>query len=257
MPELGPLYDDLYARGYRSCLAGYELARWEALRHFLLRVTRAGAARRVLDYGAGSGAFVPLWQAVFPRAEFAFCDVSAVALEKLQSAYPEYRGRCRLVRGGRAEMEAESADVIISVEVLEHVEDLAGYAADIYRLLTPGGVFVWTTPCANPLSIEHLYNRLTRQIDPTPEGYRRWRWEDPTHLRRLTSGEAAVLLRRAGFTSVGFRYRAHLFSFVCTHTPARRLAAPVKDYLMRLDYGLFRRLPNGASMLGWARRPAP
>jgi SAM-dependent methyltransferase len=199
---------------------------------------------------------VPLWKAVFPRAELSFCDVSAVALDKLQSRYPEYRGRCGLVHAGRAELEIQSADVIVSVEVLEHVEDLAETVADVYRLLAPGGVFVWTTPCANPLSVEHLYNVFTRQIDPTPDGYRRWRWEDPTHLRRLTSAEAAAVLRRAGFASIAFRYRAHLFSFVCSRTPARRLAEPVKDRLMQLDYALFRRFPNGASMIGCARKPA-
>ena len=47
-------------------------------------------------------------------------------------------------------------NIITSIEVMEHVEDLTAYVKDIYRLLKPGGIFIWTTPCANKYSIEYL-----------------------------------------------------------------------------------------------------
>jgi len=254
-PDFSARYDDLYRHGYRSRLESYEIARWEALEHYLTYVLNLSNVQSVLDYGSGSGAFVPLWQALFPRADLCFCDVSAVALEKLRQSYPQYRNRCFLVRENRTELEDGTADVILSVEVMEHVENLEAYLNDVYRLLKPGGHFVWTSPCANRLSIEHIYSALTRQIEDTPEGTRRWKWEDPTHLRRLRSDEVRARLQKLGFADIRFRFRAHFFSFICSRYLAQRLPEQVNEKLMKLDYRLFRRLPNGASMLGSAIRP--
>jgi len=158
-----------------------------------------------------------------------------------------------LVKNNTAELPPASFDLCVSIEVMEHVLDLPAYLADVCRLLRPGGMFVWTTPCANRFPIEHAYARLTDNIARTGEGAVRWKFEDPAHLRRLTSVQAEAALRRAGFVRAGFRFRAHLFSFVCDRL-MRRLPAgrQLFERAMRLDYALFRRLPNGASMLGWA-----
>jgi SAM-dependent methyltransferase len=159
--------------------------------------------------------------------------------------------RCHLVADNRARLDDGLFDVVVSVEVMEHVESLTSYLRDIHRLLSPGGRFVWTTPCANAFSIEHLYGLVTRKIEPTEEGYRRWAWEDPAHLRRLKSREISLLLKETGFSRVTFRYRAHLFSFVCSSALAQRFGR-LREPLMTLDYSLFRSWPNGASMIGLA-----
>lgn len=254
MSDQRALYDRRYAGDYRSALSGYEVARFRALDHFLPAVARAGGARRVLDYGCGSGLHVPLWRERFPGAELWFADISGTALEKLADKYPEYSGRRRTIRDDHVGLPDGWFDAVVSVEVMEHVEHLDRYLAEVFRVLGPGGVFVWTTPCANPLSVEHAYNVMTGQIDVTPDGSRRWRWEDPTHLRRLTSSEAASACVRAGFGRAEFRYRAHFFSFVCTRLLMNR-RPELAERLMLLDYSLFRRLPNGASMIGAAWKP--
>jgi 2-polyprenyl-3-methyl-5-hydroxy-6-metoxy-1,4-benzoquinol methylase len=41
---------------------------------------------------------------------------------------------------------AKSFDVVVAVEVLEHVEEDATFVQNVSRLLKPGGVFVMTTP---------------------------------------------------------------------------------------------------------------
>jgi len=246
-------YDQRYARGYQDRLVGYEAARWNALEHFIPRVARPAAALDVVDYGCGSGLFSPLWAALFPQARLAGCDISPVALQKLEEKLPGLYQRLALVKNNTAELPPASFDLCVSIEVMEHVLDLPAYLADVCRLLRPGGMFVWTTPCANRFSIEHAYARLTDNIARTGEGAVRWKFEDPAHLRRLTSVQAEAALRRAGFVRAGFRFRAHLFSFVCDRL-MRRLPAgrQLFERAMRLDYALFRRLPNGASMLGWA-----
>jgi len=248
------VYDDRYRGAYRKRRSGYEVARAAALEHFVAEVAKVSDARRVLDYGAGAGMHVDIWRRAFPKAELSFTDISQVALDALAEAHPDLAPRAKRIEGGRAPFEDAAFDVVVSVEVLEHVEDLDGYLSDILRLLRPGGTFVWTTPCGNRGSIEHLYSRATGQVQSTPEGYRRWAWEDPTHLRRVRTHELSRRLERVGFIHPVYRLRSHVFSFLCSQTPIRRVR-PVAERLMKLDYALLRRLPNGASMLGAATRP--
>jgi len=244
-------YDRRYLSGYREMLYGYESARWAALDHFIRKVLKITRANRVLDYGCGSGLHVDLWKKVFPDAEMFFCDISSVALEKLVGKYPEFKGNCDEIKGDEAALKDNFFDVVVSVEVMEHVENLGGYLSDIYRLLKPGGFFIWTAPCANKLSIEHIYYTVTRNIQKTDEGYILWKKEDSMHLRRMTSAEMEDELSTAKFCEVGFRFRSHFFSFICTNTFIGWLVRLSKK-LMLLDYSLFRRIPNGASLLGYA-----
>jgi SAM-dependent methyltransferase len=257
------VYDSLYREGSRETLGGYEYARWHALLHLITKVLKLRNINTLLDYGCGNGLYIDLWKRAFQTSEMYFCDVSSVAIEQLKDRYPEFSSNVAVVRDNRAPFEDNFFDVILSVEVMEHVEDLDAYLNDIHRLLKPGGTFIWTTPCGNILSVEHIYSLLTCQIEETREGYRRWKWEHPTHVRRLKSSEINGKLQRAGFGDIGFRFRAHLFSFLCScparfsffdtylyRGPLRRLA----EKLMLLDYYLFRRLPNGASMIGFAEK---
>lgn len=249
------VYDQRYAGDYRSTLSGYEVARFTALRHFIHNIakprTDETTSLSILDYGCGSGLHIPLWEELFHAATFFFADISPKALEKLRAKHPRHADACSLIENDRVDLHPNSFDAITSVEVMEHVADLNAYLAEVHRLLKPGGVFIWTTPSANRLSIEHVYNVFTRQIDTTPGGSRRWRWEDPTHVRRLRSAEAADACRRAGFGDVAFRYRAHFFSFMCTIL-LMKSRPKLAERLMLLDYSLFRRLPNAASMIGAA-----
>jgi ubiquinone/menaquinone biosynthesis C-methylase UbiE len=249
------IYDQRYASGYRDNLSGYEIARWKALDDVISHALPLGVAKKVLDYGGGSGLHVALWERVFPKAELHFCDISSVARERFHEKYPHYSNQYFMIDNNRAQCEDEAYDVVVSIEVMEHVENLQLYIRDIYRVLKPGGVFIWTTPCANVFSIEQLYSLFSRQIELTAEGYQRWKWEDPTHLRRLKSKEAEALLLRSKFSDIRFRFRAHFFSFVVSRLPGWR-GQRLRNFLMTLDYSLFRLLPNGASMIGFAQKAA-
>jgi len=251
----GIYYDERYQRGYRAELSGYEKARHRALHHFIRRVARVKQVQTMLDYGSGSGLFLDLWKELFPAAALCCTDISGVALKQLEGKYAHYNVICGLVKDGQAPFADGMFDLVVSVEVMEHVGDLDAFLADIHRLLKPGGYFIWTTPCANALSIEHIYSLLSGKIEKTVEGYRRWQWEEKTHVRRLKSREARDIVTRAGFDPVDFRFRAHFFSFICTYILARLSRGRLKsacEKLMFLDYALFRRLPNGASMIGGA-----
>jgi 2-polyprenyl-3-methyl-5-hydroxy-6-metoxy-1,4-benzoquinol methylase len=254
MTELKKIYDQCYSGCYRENLSGFEVARWKALQHFISKFITVKKTLRILDYGAGSGLHVPLWVDLFQNLDLYFFDISSVAKDKFSSKYPEYSNNYLLESDLFTTSYDNFFDVIVSIEVMEHVEDLLFYLQNIRRMLKPGGVFIWTTPCANNFSIEHLIAILTRKIDKTNEGYRRWRWEDPTHLRRLKSKEVQSLLKTYEFEKVIFRFRSHLFSYLCTYCLPHRFLNSLKNYLMSMDYSLFRRLPNGASMIGSAKK---
>jgi len=247
------IYDKRYSAGYREDLSGYEFARWRALDHFIRKILRLKNVKTALDYGCGNGLYVDLWKKVFPSGDLHFCDVSSVALEQLVSKYPEFKSKCAEVKQNKAPFNNNFFDVIISVEVIEHVENLNEYLNDVHRLLKQGGFFIFTTPCANRFSIEHILTTLTRQIEKTKEGFIRWKWEDPAHLRRLKSNEINNILKEIGFDRIEFRFRSHFFSFFCTYL----FRGPLKglgEQIMLLDYSLFRNLPNGASMIGFAKK---
>lgn len=189
----------------------------------------------------------------FPWAEVRAADISPEAIRQLRSRFPGTPA-VAFDPGEGVPLDGPF-DLVVSVEVAEHVEDLSAYLRDVHRLLRPGGTFIWTTPCRNAGSIEHLWAIVTRAFERSETGELRWRWEDPTHLRRLTSREAEDAWQDAGFDRPRFLYRSHLFSFLSVRLlrgPLRPLAGPAA----KLDYALFRHLPNGASMIGVARKPA-
>jgi SAM-dependent methyltransferase len=253
--ELKQEYDRRYMESYRDSLEGYEVARWEALDHFFTRgpgrIDRGAA--KVLDYGAGSGLFVPLWRTLFPKAELSLCDISTVARDRFMRS-GKGKGFYGIIDEGKAPFANNAFDLVISIEVMEHAEKLAPFISEIFRVLKPGGSFVWTTPCANLLSIEQIYAFITRQKGKSATGEVRWKWEDSGHLRRLKSREAAAALQEVGFRRPTFRYRAHLFSFWATRG-LKHLSERTRERTMALDYRLFRILPNGASMIGRAQKP--
>lgn len=251
--SLREVYEERYAGDYRQELEGYEVARWKALEHYLLNVAKVSDAKLVLDYGAGAGLHVDLWRQAFPQADLYGCDISSTAGEKCVAKYPHLTGRYRRIDNDRVDFPDEMFDVILSIEVMEHVEDLEAYLREIYRLLKPGGKFIWTTPCGNFGSIDHLYSVLAGKTESARDDTRRFTWEDPTHLRRLKSGQARRFIQNAGFREAFFRYRAHLFSFLCTYV-IRSRPYRLRHWLMTLDYRLFRLLPNASSMIGCATK---
>ena len=152
----------------------------------------------------------------------------------------------------------DAFDLILSVEVLEHVTDVDVATREFGRLLAPGGTLVVTTPCANPGSLEWWLNRRSGSLQTTADGYGRFGTDEPGHLRRLTSRDLRVLLSRAGLVVERVDFRAHLFTPLVARLPNRiggtlpRAAASVA----LLDWRLLRRFPNGATMIAVAHRPA-
>ena len=79
-------------------------------------------------------------------------------------------------------------DIVISHEVIEHVDDQTKYLQIALSLLKPGGYLILTTPNA-------------RTFDSMPQA-RRQAWSDQPNEKWLTRKELKGLLRQAGFEMV-------------------------------------------------------
>lgn len=82
---------------------------------------------------------------------------------------------------GTVPLDDNSADIVLSTQVLEHVNDPAMYLKECFRILKPGGLIILST---HGYWIYH----------PSPEDY--WRW---------TSAGLKKVLKNAGFEIVEFK----------------------------------------------------
>jgi SAM-dependent methyltransferase len=126
------------------------------VRDFMRRVgSRLPMGAVVVDVGAGHSPYYP-----------AFLDRAGryVAVD-LAEALPAEEPRKIEQRPGNAEalpLESASADLVLSNQVLEHVEDPMAAVAEAFRVLRPGGVFAGSVPHVSPVHLEpHDYRRFT------------------------------------------------------------------------------------------------
>ncbi len=106
---------------------------------------RVGPVECLVDVGCGAGDFL---RALGPRVR-TYVGVDLVKYERFPSD-----GDARFViadLNGRIPIEDASADVVASVETIEHLENPRGFMRELVRLTRPGGLVLITTP--NQLSL--------------------------------------------------------------------------------------------------------
>ena len=140
---------------------------------------------RVVDIGCGSGAMLLKLAAmgytalhgidiVRPHADRAGIAFSECDLDKLETGFDD-----------------ESVDLIVSVEVFEHIENLGSLLRELTRVLRRDGRMLITTPNVHSVEARLRYLLLgeLKQFD---------RIGDPTHITPLFMHPFEVLLRRHG-----------------------------------------------------------
>lgn len=116
----------------------------KSLRAHIAERARPGVT--ALDFGCGSSPYAPLIETAGARYLGADFDPGATV---------------RISADGRLAATDASVDLVLSIQVLEHVRDLATYFAEAKRVLRPGGWMVLSTHGS------WLYH-------PHPEDHRRW-----------------------------------------------------------------------------------
>lgn len=101
--------------------------------------------------------------------------------------------------GEQLPFSAAAFDIVVSVDVLEHVQDLAAVIGQVRRVLRPGGLFLFDTINRNPLSalaVVTIAERVLRLLPPgthQPAGFIR-----PAELGRLLEREGFSVGRMLG-----------------------------------------------------------
>jgi len=157
----------------------------------IVELAGGSAAKRVLEVGCGGGHVL----ALFGEAELVGVDPSKVMLAK---ARHRLVGRRATLHHGELEavaLPAQSFDVIICTEVLEHCVSPEVVLAEMRRLLHPDGLAVVTFPN------DQLIATLRRGLETVPRAFSlvpgRTHWGgDEYHLHRWTIDEMRALLSR-------------------------------------------------------------
>jgi len=189
-------YDARYAGDY---MTDWPSAEQHRVRQLLAEVPRG--ITEVLDYGCGQGAWLQVLKSQFPDARITGIDISEHAITKARLR--RLPARVLTFDGGQAPFEPEAFDLVFSFHVLEHVWDIDLTVADMARLVKKGGYVCAVFPCGNHGSFEERVVSLVQGgLERSPTGESRFFYDDPGHLRRMTTREIADRFAAQGLTSV-------------------------------------------------------
>jgi SAM-dependent methyltransferase len=220
---------------------------------------------RVLDWGCGRGSDVLHLRKMGIDAYGA--EISQETIDRGKSLFDEmgidHAATIKLISPqNRTGFADASFDMIMSYQVLEHVADLESVAAEISRLLRPGGLSVHLYPAHRGIIEGHLYmpfvhwlpkNKLryyairactlfgvephsgwTRIANAPGPARAQWYFNysvSQTFYR--PPRRVAQVFREAGLAP---RFESHLHHRVCA-TPLRRIPGPILNWLVRTFAG--------------------
>jgi 2-polyprenyl-6-hydroxyphenyl methylase/3-demethylubiquinone-9 3-methyltransferase len=153
------------------------------------------AGLRLLDIGCGGGLLCE------PMARLGATVVGADAAARnipVARLHAEQSGLAIEYRHSTAEDLAaagERFDVVLNMEVVEHVSDPAAYLAACARLLKPGGLMICSTINRNPKSFMMAIVGAEYVMRWLPKGTHEWQ-------KFLTPDELHALIRQAGLDPV-------------------------------------------------------
>lgn len=130
-------------------------------KHILGNLVRRGAfepGMEVLELGAGLGGMSE--ELVLNQASLTALEPGAAWARITQRRLERHAGRYKVLNafGESIPLEDESVDLIVSLQVLEHVRNPAAVLSEAYRVLRPGGHFFLA--CENYLSFYEPHYRV-------------------------------------------------------------------------------------------------
>lgn len=152
------------------------------------------APLRILDFGSGNGQLLPLLAATFPEAALHAADIMDRPATA-STGVTWHRHDLNLP----TPIPPDGFEMIMAVEVIEHLENPRQIMREIARLLTPGGVAILTTP--NTGSVRSLMTFATRlhhaQFDDS---------NYPAHITPLSEVDLTRIGTEAGLICERFFY---------------------------------------------------
>lgn len=151
--------------------------------------------RRLLDLGCGNGSIAHVLAA--HGYEVVGVDPSAEGVSIARSAHPDLE-----IYRGSAYDDLVGAyghfDVLVSIEVVEHLYDPRKFAANIHSLLKPGGYAIITTP------YHGYWKNLAMALSGKLDNHFTVLW-DHGHIKFWSIDTLTTLLLEAGLVDIEFR----------------------------------------------------
>lgn len=156
---------------------------------------RGAGGDLLVDVGCGGGGLWP-----FLRGRFAHCvGVDAVRYQDLP---PDVEFRRTDLDAGNVPVADASADVVASVETIEHLENPRAFVRELARVVRPGGLVVVTTP--NQLSLLSL---LTLVVKGRFSAFQDVHY--PAHLTALLRVDLQRIAAECGLTEIEIAHTRH------------------------------------------------
>lgn len=143
--------------------------------------------KRILDFGCGRGDLLAhLFARGIAAGGLEFSEESARTTSTRFAGEPLFQG----VAAGPTELEDGAFDVVLLVEVIEHLldEQIPQALAEVHRLLAPGGRVVVTCPNGENLAADSV------RCPDCGAAFHRWQ-----HLRSLDPASISALFEGHGF----------------------------------------------------------
>lgn len=190
-------YDNRYLEGYQYKSEPDKLHKiYDVFKN--LDLPETGVA---LDFGCGSGAYTAFLQDLLPHWTIYGADISKIALSTAKLRTPSALFELIDVIKNKN----SCFDLIFSHHVLEHVQNIEETFQMFSKILKPTSFMVHILPCGNANSFEHFICSMKSDAIEKNNG-NRFFYEDPSHLRRLTSDELNQLASTIDYTSIQESY---------------------------------------------------
>lgn len=174
------------------------------------KIDFSGKRIRLCELGCGRG-----WLAshLANFADVTAIDRSTEAIHRARKMWPNIDFRAAKIQNYRTQT---SYNLVVSSEVIEHIQDKLGFVETVRSILKPGGYIILTTP--NKKLYSHYY-KSDAELQPVED------WVTPKDLRSLFNGGFRIL-----------RHETFLFDYFYTGI-FRIISAPKFISLCRL-FGL-------------------
>ena len=197
---------------YEACLPSYTSSNplvkwlfWQRLSTIVTYLENRPRPEVALDFGCGLGVMLPFLQE--HAGTVLACDVHTQHLERISSTNQWTNVTCYQQLDAIAKDHAGHVDVILALDVLEHVDDLDHIIKTFADLLRPGGEVVISGPT------ENWFYRLGRRV----AGYS---YESEHHVRNIYDIRDGMLDRFAVQTIATLYYPLPLFKLYAARLPA-------------------------------------
>jgi 2-polyprenyl-3-methyl-5-hydroxy-6-metoxy-1,4-benzoquinol methylase len=131
---------------------------WQRLRKVMDHVQRPAPYANILDFGCGSGVMLPYLSSISTRVTA--MDVDLLPIQSVQKyiPLPQNVDVKDATKTTISDLPASSFDLIIALDVLEHVHDLPQTLRELLALLKPNGRLIVSGPT------ENILYRLGRKV---------------------------------------------------------------------------------------------